>query len=296
MLVGGNPVRGTYEQHIEIYSPAYLFNVDGSPAIRPTITSITPGTVAYGNTFQVQTPDAASIASVVLIRLGSQTHSFDMDQRLIELSFTKGNGVLTATAPPTGNIAPPGYYMLFVLNSAGVPSVATILLMQEGGATPPGLVAGYAFNEGAGGTATDASGNGNAGAISGATWTATGKFGSALSFNGTSSRVNIADSSSLDLTDAFALEGWVFPTVATSGWRTLIGKNVDRYYLMAGSNLNRPAAGGTFATQAVYSTAALPVNTWTRSGGHLRPHYPPPVRQWRAGGQRRADRTGIDIN
>ena len=80
--------------------------------------------VSYGSPFQVQTPNAADIASVVLVRPGTPTHAFDMDQRFVGLSFTAGSGVLNVTAPPNGNIAPPGYYMLFVLNTAGVPSVA----------------------------------------------------------------------------------------------------------------------------------------------------------------------------
>ena len=124
LLTGGNPSRGSYEQHMEIYSPAYLFNADESPAVRPSINSVTPA-FGYGATFQVQTPDASDIRSVVLVRPGAPTHSFDMDQRLIELSFTAGAGELSVTAPPNGNLAPPGYYMLFILNSTGVPSVAT---------------------------------------------------------------------------------------------------------------------------------------------------------------------------
>jgi len=127
LLLGGNPARGTYEQHMEIYSPAYLFNGDGTAAVRPTINTVTPGAFTYNGSFQIATPDAASIASVVLVRPGAPTHAFDMEQRLVELTFTVGAGVLTATAPPNGNIAPPGYYMLFVLNSAGVPSVATFV-------------------------------------------------------------------------------------------------------------------------------------------------------------------------
>ena len=130
-LMGGNPTRGSYEQHIEIYSPAYLFNGDGSPALRPTITS-TSDTMYYGHGLQVQTPDAGQIQSVVLVRPGSQTHAFDMDQRLVELSFTKASGSLTVTAPPHGNIAPPGYYMLFILNSAGVPSLARFVRLATG--------------------------------------------------------------------------------------------------------------------------------------------------------------------
>jgi len=125
LLLGGNPARGTYEQRMEIYSPAYLFNIDGSTASRPTFTLNSP-TVSYGESFQVQTPNT-DIASVVLVRPGAPTHAFDMDQRLVELSFTAGAGVLNVTGPPNGNIAPPGYYMLFVLNAAGVPSVASFV-------------------------------------------------------------------------------------------------------------------------------------------------------------------------
>src|SRR5439155_8069529 len=87
---GGNPQQGSYEKHIEIYRPAYLFNSDDSPATRPTITGA-PASITYGNTFTVQTPNT-DIASVVLIKPGSVTHSFDMDQRFVGLSFTVENG------------------------------------------------------------------------------------------------------------------------------------------------------------------------------------------------------------
>ena len=124
-VLGGNPSRGTYEARIEIYSPAYLFNSDGTNATRPTITGLSSSEVSLGSTFQVFTPNAASISSAVLIRPGAATHAFDMDQRLVKMNFTAGASVLDVTAPPNGNIAPPGWYMLFVLNSAGVPSVAS---------------------------------------------------------------------------------------------------------------------------------------------------------------------------
>ena len=74
-----------------------------------------------------------------------------------------------------------------------------------------GLAAAYSFNEGLGASAADASGNGNTGSIGTATWIATGKFGNALSFNGTNARVTVADSASLDLTTAMTLEAWVYP-------------------------------------------------------------------------------------
>jgi hypothetical protein len=130
LVLGSNPVRGTYEPHMEIYSPAYLFNSNGSPATRPAITSVNPGVLGYNSAFQIQTPDAASISSAVLVRAGSPTHAFDMEQRLVGLSFTVGNGVLTATSPPNSNIAPPGYYLLFLINSAGVPSIAQFVQLS----------------------------------------------------------------------------------------------------------------------------------------------------------------------
>jgi galactose oxidase-like protein/PKD domain-containing protein len=136
-FAGGNPARGTYEQHMEIYSPAYLFNADGTLATRPAITGVPSSGIGYGSAFQVQTPDAASISSVVLMRPGAPTHAFDMEQRLIAMNFTAGSGVLNVTAPPSGNIAPPGYYMLFILNSSGVPSLAQFVQLTPASADKP---------------------------------------------------------------------------------------------------------------------------------------------------------------
>lgn len=124
LVIGGNPARGTIEPHLEIYSPAYLFNSSGALATRPTISGAPTTVIGHGSVFQVQTPDAANISSVVVLRAAAVTHAFNMEQRMVSLSFTKGTGVLNVTAPPNGNIVPPGYYLLFILNSSGVPSVA----------------------------------------------------------------------------------------------------------------------------------------------------------------------------
>jgi galactose oxidase len=126
LAVGGNPVRTVYEPHIEIYSPPYLFNADGSPATRPVISAIDQA-IRYGANFYIRTPYPADIKSVVMIRPGAVTHSFDMEQRLVHLSFTSSNGQLYVKAPPNGNIAPPGYYMVFILDSKGVPSKAAFV-------------------------------------------------------------------------------------------------------------------------------------------------------------------------
>jgi hypothetical protein len=105
----------------EIFSPPYLFK-----GARPTITSA-PTTIEYSTDFTVVTPDAASIAKVSLIRLGSVTHAYNSNQRFVPLTFTASGGSLTVQAPTSRNIAPPGHYMLFIVNGAGVPSVAPIV-------------------------------------------------------------------------------------------------------------------------------------------------------------------------
>jgi hypothetical protein len=139
-LAGGNPARGTYEHHMEIYKPAYLFTRDGNnnvvAATRPTISSA-PTNVTWGGQFTVSTPNAPSISQAVLVRTGSSTHAFDMDQRLVGMNFTAGSSSLTVTAPPNSKIAPAGYYMLFLLNSAGVPSVAKFVLLNGTGNPAP---------------------------------------------------------------------------------------------------------------------------------------------------------------
>ncbi len=79
----------------------------------------------------------------------------------------------------------------------------TTMTFTVASAAPTGLVAAYSFNQGSGTTVTDSSGNNNNGNLAGTvlpTWTTPGKYNGALSFNGTSARVNVPNSSSLQLT------------------------------------------------------------------------------------------------
>jgi len=134
IIAGSNPVRGTYEEHIEIYTPPWLFDSNNNwiPwANRPQINSA-PAKIGYSGTFQVQTPNASGanlpdVASVVLVRPASDTHAFNFEQRVVGLNFTLSSGALTVTCPPNSNIAPPGYYMLFILSKEGVTSIASFL-------------------------------------------------------------------------------------------------------------------------------------------------------------------------
>jgi DNA-binding beta-propeller fold protein YncE len=127
------------------------------------------------------------------------------------------------------------------------------------------LVAEYRFEEGSGPSVLDSSGNGNTGTIVGATRTASGKFGAALSFNGTDALVIVNDSPSLDLTTGMTLEAWVNPPAATETWKDVIYKGPDDIYFLEGSSVQSgwPAAGGTFSGAPVYGTAVLPPNTWS---------------------------------
>ncbi|HSB53549.1 MAG TPA: galactose oxidase-like domain-containing protein [Gemmatimonadales bacterium] len=111
----------------EIFSPPYLFKADGTPATRPAISSA-PVSVGYGQGFTVTTPNASSITKVTWIRLSSVTHSFNQNQRMNRLGFSViGTGTLSVTAPANSRLSPPGHYLLFLVNSAGVPSVARII-------------------------------------------------------------------------------------------------------------------------------------------------------------------------
>ena len=121
---GGRVVDGndpSIKLNAEIYSPPYLFK-----GARPTITSA-PTDIQYDTSFVVQTANAPQIASVSLIRLGSVTHAFNEDQRFLDLAFEELAGALNIQAPANANLAPPGYYMLFIVDTSGVPSVASIM-------------------------------------------------------------------------------------------------------------------------------------------------------------------------
>jgi hypothetical protein len=159
---GGHPetLNDPGEFNAQVYSPSYLFN-----GARPTITSA-PGSAQYGSSMTINTPDAANIGSVNLVSFGADTHQSDMDQHFVPLSFTAGSGSLSVQAPANGSIAPPGDYMLFILNKAGVPSMAATVHLTAAPPTAPAAPAGV--------TAT--AGNGSASV----SWTAPANGGSAI--------------------------------------------------------------------------------------------------------------------
>ncbi|MBI4899051.1 MAG: fibronectin type III domain-containing protein, partial [Actinobacteria bacterium] len=126
----GDPGTGPGQYSAQFYTPSYLLN-----GARPTISSA-PSGATYGSTFTLGTPDASSITAVNLVSLGADTHQSDMSQHFVPLSFTAGSGSLTVQAPSAAALAPPGYYMVFILNGSGVPSVASIIKITRTLAVP----------------------------------------------------------------------------------------------------------------------------------------------------------------
>jgi len=129
VAAGGNPEGGNQdnweppdpqeEMRLEVYSPPYLFR-----GPRPQITSA-PQHCTYGETIAIESPQAATIRWVSFVMSGVTTHSFDSSQRLVDIEIVARVGeMIQATIPDNPNVAPPGWYMLFLVGNDGVPSVA----------------------------------------------------------------------------------------------------------------------------------------------------------------------------
>ena len=116
-VLSAGQTRGNLQTTGEVFSPTYLF---AGP--RPVIDAA-PQAIGYGESFVVETAGAAAIDEVTLIRASTVTHGVYFDQRSVPLSFTPGADTLTVSEPASNLDAPPGWYMLFVLDG-GVPSVA----------------------------------------------------------------------------------------------------------------------------------------------------------------------------
>ena len=129
VAAGGNPEGGTHvewdddpeeEMRLEIFRPPYFFK-----GPRPIIAAA-PGQCSYGQSIQIRSPQSANIRWASLIRNCVTTHSFDGSQRLVDLEVTSRNaGLVTAKVPQNANLAPPGWYMLFLVDNNGLPSVAS---------------------------------------------------------------------------------------------------------------------------------------------------------------------------
>jgi glucose/arabinose dehydrogenase/chitodextrinase len=248
----------TYSTAATATTPAVL---DTTPPTDPTgLTATAAGSSQVGLSWTASTDNVAVAGYRVERCQGAGCTNFA--QIATPTATTYGDGGLAPsttyryrvrTVDPSGNLS--GYSAVAQATTGAAP------------ATPPGLVGAWAFAEGAGTTTADASGKGNSGTLMGTSWTTQGRYGNALSFNGTNSLVRVADSASLDLTTAITLSAWIRPTASQSGWRTILQRQVDAYFLNASNSDGplRPSGGGTFGgnTQYLSGPTANPVNAWT---------------------------------
>lgn len=138
LTAGGGAPGPVRNLNAEIYYPPYLYATDGSgqPAERPAILDA-PAVAETGGSIAVTIDDGTTAGRVTLVRGGSVTHALDTDQRFLEADFSQDGSTLRVSIPANVNVALPGYYMLFVFDDAGVPSVSRMLRVTEPRAEEP---------------------------------------------------------------------------------------------------------------------------------------------------------------
>ena len=149
LVAGGGAPGPQVNTNAEIYYPPYLFDASGSFALRPSITSW-PSTAEAGDTLTLEVQ--GDVTGVALVKTGSVTHSVNMDQRYVELAIARSGTTVSAQLPARATDAPPGFYMMFAVDSAGVPSTAKMLRINID-ATPNTAVDFTATMGGNGGSA-----------------------------------------------------------------------------------------------------------------------------------------------
>jgi YVTN family beta-propeller protein len=139
VLVAGGGAPGPLNNlNGEIYYPPYLFTAAGTWAPRPAIANA-PQFIDIGKTFNVELAAPTTVSRVTLVKTGSVTHSWNMEQRFQDLTFIANGAQLAVQAPTRAAFAPPGFYLLFVLDAAGVPSVGKIVRIGVAGDPNPAL-------------------------------------------------------------------------------------------------------------------------------------------------------------
>ena len=126
LVHGGGAPGPVTNLNVEIYTPPYLLDSTGAAMPRPSIV-LAPDTIKIGQNFSLGFSNARNIRRVTMVKTGSVTHSVNMDQGFLDLEFTRTGSMLNVAGPRRAADAPPGYYMLFVIDSKRVPSIARIV-------------------------------------------------------------------------------------------------------------------------------------------------------------------------
>lgn len=259
-------------------NPSYTYSTAGTYTAKVTVSDGTNSATSTNLTISVS---AASVnnpptavasgtplsGSAPLAVTFSSAGSSDPNGTSLTYNWTFGDGTSSTAANPSHTYSANGNYTAQLTVSDGTnnaTATAIAITVADAGSS---LVAAYSFNEGSGTTTADVSGKSNPGALSNATWTASGKFGGALSFNGTSAQVIVPSSPSLNVTNGLTEEAWVYPTASKSTWSAVLHRQVDAYYLHSSSpdGAMRPAGGAVFNGSESYVAGAstIPLNTWT---------------------------------
>jgi hypothetical protein len=206
---------------------------------------------AGGGTFSGSTAHADGVASEPPGRWSHLALTYDgtrlrmyVDGRRVSSLAVKGSILRTPHPLWIGGNRPYGEYFHGTidevrvydraLSPSGVAAEMSVPIGRGGDGREPGLVAAYGFDRGSGRTVEDASGDGNTAAVQGATWTSEGRYGGGMRFEGAGEIVRVPAAVSLDLTRAMTLSAWVRPSESQSGWRTVLARQTDAYFLMAG--------------------------------------------------------------
>jgi hypothetical protein len=250
-------------------------NTTTSAAVTVTVSNATadttPPTVSVTAPAAGATVSGASVAlsATAADNVGVTSVQFRVDTTNVGASDTTSPYGVTWNTTTVSN----GTHALTAVarDAAGNSTTSAAVSVTVSNAPPPppgpGLVAAYGFEEPSGATVTDRSGTGNNGTLTGATRITTGRFGNALSFNGSSNYVSVPDSTSLHLTTGMTLEAWVYQAINTD-YRTVVLKEAtgNLAYALYGAS--------TYGTSAVHrpsswlgsddlgGVAALPADTW----------------------------------
>ena len=255
---------GVYSAHLSVSD-----GTNTTPATAITITA-TNAVVATNRPPVAVASASPTVGATPLSVTFSSAGSSDPEGAALTYSWVFGDGATSTAANPSHTYATAGTHSAQLTVSDGTNQTAATAIAITTANVSTGPVAVYGFDEGTGAIALDTSGNGNSGTVNVGGWTKTGKFGGALSFNGTSSSVTVNDSASLYLSVGMTLEAWVNPTALNAQlWMSVIIKplaapdSVD--FVLQGSSITTrlPSTAISTTLTNLSGSSLLPLNTWS---------------------------------